>query len=106
MGKDSMPVLLPMELDEFWERVGTIVRECLREVMREKVAAPLAASVMETPGLTEKPLFRISEVCRLFGISRPTVNAWVEEGKLRKVKIGGKVFFIGSEIRALMQGEK
>ncbi len=61
--------------------------------------------IMETPGLTEKPLYRIAEICLLFNITRPTLDAWIADKKLRRVKIRGKVYFIGSEVRGLMEGK-
>jgi excisionase family DNA binding protein len=58
---------------------------------------------METPGLTEKPLFKMNEVCSLFKVTKPTIYDWVKCGKLKKVKIRSRVYFLGEDIRKLIQ---
>lgn len=39
--------------------------------------------------LPDKPYFRPDEVARLFAVSRSTVYRWIEEGRLRSVRIAG-----------------
>jgi excisionase family DNA binding protein len=62
-----------------------------------------ATSLIHTQGLTEKPLYKLNEVCSLFGISRMSVYDWIDAGKLRKVKIRSRVYFLGEDVRRLMQ---
>lgn len=45
-------------------------------------------------GLPDKDLFRPDEVVAYLGISRASFYRWVKEGKIRAVKIGGKLIRI------------
>ncbi|MBI1781175.1 MAG: helix-turn-helix domain-containing protein [Sphingobacteriales bacterium] len=53
--------------------------------------------------MNEKPLFKIEEVCSLFKVTKPTIYDWIKHGKLKRVKIRSRVYFLGSDIRQLMQ---
>jgi excisionase family DNA binding protein len=96
----SVPILIPFEPEEFWAQIRLIIRE---EVSINQKGLPLQTSIMETPGLTEKPLYKIHEICSLFKITKPTVYGWIKYGKLKKVKIRSRVYFLGSDVRQLMQ---
>ncbi|RTL60110.1 MAG: DNA-binding protein [Sphingobacteriales bacterium] len=96
----AVPILIPFEPDEFWSQIRLIIRE---EVERNRVTKATTENVLETPGLTEKPLFKIEEVCSLFKVTKPTIYDWIKHGKLKRVKIRSRVYFLGSDIRQLMQ---
>ena len=96
----SVPFLIPFEPEEFWDRIRIIIRE---EVSKHHTKSQADSSLMETPGLTEKPLYKIQEICSLFKISKPTIYDWIKHGKLKRVKIRSRVYFLGSDIRQLMQ---
>jgi hydroxylamine reductase (hybrid-cluster protein) len=82
--KAGIPMLIPYEPEEFWERMRMIIREEIKEKNNGKI--PVAN--LQTPGLTEKPLYRILEICALYSMSRrTTVHEWVKSGKLRKIKV-------------------
>ena len=96
----SVPILIPFEVDEFWAQIREIIRE---EFIRNQKEQPVSTSLMETPGLTEKPFYKIQEICALFKISNPTIYDWIKHDKLKRVKIRSRVYFLGSDIRELMQ---
>jgi excisionase family DNA binding protein len=96
----SVPILIPFEPEEFWAQIRVIIRE---EVSRNQKEQPVLVSILETPGLTEKPLYKIQEICSLFNITKPTIYDWIKHGKLKRVKIRSRVYFLGSDIRQLMQ---
>lgn len=97
----SIPILIPLETEEFWTRIRIIIRE---EVVRgQKEQSLISTSLMSTPGLTEKPLYKIQEICALFKVTKPTIYEWIKHGKLKRVKIRSRVYFLGSDIRLLMQ---
>lgn len=96
----TVPILIPFEPDEFWSQIRLIIRE---EVERNKATHVTAENIMEISGLTEKPLFKIEEVCSLFKVTKPTIYDWIKHGKLKRVKIRSRVYFLGSDIRQLMQ---
>ncbi len=101
MGQNSaVPILIPFEPEEFWQQIRLIIRE---EVARNQETKVISDSLMETPGLSEKPLFKMQEICNLFKVTKPTIYDWIKHGKLKRVKIRSRVYFLGSEIRQLMQ---
>lgn len=95
-----MPMLFPYEPDEFWAQIRQIIHEEVVQTQKTKLPE---SDLMVTPGLTEKPLYKVAEICRLFNISRTTVHDWVKHGKLRRVKIRSRVYFLGNEIKQLLQ---
>ena len=101
MPKDeAMPILIPLQPEDFWAQMRLIIRE---EVAKSQQGQSSIISLMETPGLTEKPLFKMQEICSLFRISKPTIYDWIKNGKLKRIKIRSRVYFLGSDIRSLMQ---
>ncbi len=96
----SVPILIPFEPEEFWAQIRVIIRE---EVSRGQKEHLTLATITETPGLTEKPLYKIQEICSLFKVTKPTIYDWIKHGKLKRVKIRSRVYFLGSDIRQLMQ---
>jgi excisionase family DNA binding protein len=96
----AVPILIPFEPEEFWSQIRIIIRE---EMRRNQKDLPACNSIMETPGLTEKPLYKIQEICSLFRVTKPTIYDWIKHGKLKKVKIRSRVYFLGSDVRQLMQ---
>lgn len=97
---NSVPMLFPYEPGEFWTQIRQIIQEEVRKANKEKTPE---GSLMETPGLTQKPLYKIAEICQLFKVSRTTVHDWVKHGKLRRVKIRSRVYFLGNDIQQLLQ---
>jgi len=96
----SVPILIPFEPLEFWGQIREIIRE---EICRNQKELSTAATILETPGLTEKPLYKIQEICSLFKVTKPTIYDWIKHGKLKRVKIRSRVYFLGSDIKQLMQ---
>jgi excisionase family DNA binding protein len=96
----AVPILIPFEPEEFWSQIRTIIRE---ELCMNQKEQQLCNTITETPGLTEKPLYKIQEICSLFRVTKPTIYDWIKHGKLKRVKIRSRVYFLGSDIRQLMQ---
>lgn len=93
-----VPMLIPYEPEEFWDKIRLIVRE----EIKQQVGRPADKSLLDTPGLKQKPLFKVNELCALFQISRPTLYEWIKDGKLKPVKIRSRVFFLGADVRQLL----
>ena len=96
----AVPMLFPYEPSEFWAQIRQIIHE---EVYKTQKKNPDVSTLMETAGLTEKPLYKISEICSIFNITRPTIYDWEKHGKLRRVKIRSRVYFLGADVKQLMQ---
>ena len=97
---NDIPVLIPYDQNEFWNEIRKIVAEELAKSQNEKLGK---GKIIVPSGLTEKPLYQISEVCALFNITRTTVHDWAQAGKLRKVKVRSRVYFLASEIRKMLE---
>ncbi len=91
---------MTLNFEDFWTQIRAIIRE---EVSRNKSEQPVMASILQTPGLTEKPLYKIQEICSLFKVTKPTIYDWIKHGKLKRVKIRSRVYFLGSDIKELIQ---
>jgi excisionase family DNA binding protein len=96
----ATPFLIPLETEEFWGQIRLIIRE---EVTRNHKDKSSTINIMETPGLTEKPLYKMQEICSLFKVTKSTIYDWIKHGKLRRLKIRSRVYFLGSDIRELMR---
>ncbi|HEX9504091.1 MAG TPA: helix-turn-helix domain-containing protein [Patescibacteria group bacterium] len=94
----TTPVLFPYDPGEFWQMIRQIIKE---ELALGNNSSNLAA--YETPGLTYKPLYKMSEVCDMFNVSKPTVYDWCKHGKLKPVKIRSRVYFLWQDIQQLLQ---
>ncbi|MBE7170035.1 MAG: helix-turn-helix domain-containing protein [Williamsia sp.] len=96
------PILFPFEPETFWKVIRQIVREELELV---KIQSPMSSS-SETHGMSNKPLYKISEVCELFRVTKPTIYDWMRHGKLKPLKIRSRVYFLSQDIQKLMQSYK
>lgn len=96
-----VPILIPIEPEEFWNQLRLIIRE---EVSNNKKEQPVYSNITEVAGLIEKPLYKIQEICSLFKVTKPTIYDWIKHGKLKRVKIRSRVYFLGSDVKRLMQG--
>ena len=97
--KPGTPILIPYEPQEFWDSIRRIIRE---EV--PKLPSNISPeNFSRVPGMTEKPLYRMDEICKIFSITRPTVYEWIKSGKLKKLKIRSRVYFLGSDVQELMR---
>lgn len=94
-----LQMLIPFEPEDFWEQIRVIVRE---EVNKNEKENHANGNLMNTPGLTEKPLYKMQEVCSLFKITKPTIYDWIKNGKLKRIKIRSRVYFLGSDIKELL----
>ena len=98
MKNGSTPMLFPYEPGEYWQNIRQIIRE---EVSKMKLEKP-AGSVFETSGLTYKPLLKITELCTLFQVSKPTIYGWIKVGKIKPVKVRSRVYFLWQDVQKLM----
>jgi len=54
---------------------------------------------------TNEHLLKPKEVCRILGVSYPTLRRWIKEGRIRAVQtLGGKYRIPESEVRRLITG--
>lgn len=94
------PMLFPIDPELFWQKLRVLVREEVSQLEQQP-----RSPAYETPGLTYKPLFKISEVCQLFQVTKPTIYDWIRHGKLKPYKIRSRVYFLWNDIQELLQPE-
>lgn len=99
---NSTPMLFPYDPEQFWRSMRQIIREEVGN-MEAKGRVP---SIYETPGMTNKPLYKIAEVCLLFQVTKPTIYEWIRCGKLKPLKIQSRVFFLWQDIQQLLQSSQ
>lgn len=104
MKSGATPILFPYDPEQYWQNVRQIIREEVSKIAKEKPAAE--GSVLETPGLTNKPLLKIPELCKLFHVTKPTIYGWIKIGKLKPVKVRSRVFFLYQDVIKLMNTEQ
>ncbi len=95
----ATPVLIPVELDNFWHQVRLIIREELQALNIQPVTE-------QSPGFVQQPLLKIEEVKKMFRVSHQTIHDWCNHGKLRKIKIRSRVYFLTEEIQELIGQNK
>src|SRR5579875_3576719 len=94
----STPILLPYNPEDFWQNIRTIMRE---EVTRLENNESRSAE-FQTSGLKYKPLYKMSEVCKLLQVTRPTIYDWIKKGKLVPYKIQSRVYFLWNDIQNIL----
>lgn len=102
MQNTPLPILIPYEPDVFWEEVRKIVRD---EVSKLDLSMPATASESVAHGVFNKPLYKMSDVCKFFGISEPTVRDWVRNGILKQIKIQTRVYFRHEDVQLLLKAK-
>ncbi|MBO9203366.1 MULTISPECIES: helix-turn-helix domain-containing protein [Niastella] len=99
MKSGNTPMLFPYDPVEYWQNIRQIIRE---EVTKMEKGKPDPGSVLKTPGLTYKPLLKISELCTLFQVTKPTIYGWIKVGKIKPVKVRSRVYFLWQDVTQLM----
>lgn len=102
MQNNPLPILIPYEPDVFWEEVRKIVRD---EVSKLDLSKPATALDRVTHGVANNPLYKMSEICKFFGISEPTVRDWVKNGILKQIKIQSRVYFLHEDVQLLLRSK-
>jgi len=95
---NTIPILVPIAQEEFWNQMRAIVSD---EINKFQVAKPEDGNY-QTAGLTYKPLFKITEVCNIFNVSRQTIYEWIKHGKLKPYKVRSRLYFLWNDIQAML----
>lgn len=102
MKSGNTPMLFPYDPVEYWQNIRQIIREEVSKMEKEK---PDPGSLLQTPGLTYKPLLKISELCTLFQVTKPTIYGWIKIGKIKPVKVRSRVYFLWKDVTQLMSNQ-
>lgn len=96
MERHETPVLIPVSQEEFWKKIRELIKTELVAVNKN------SPTVYSVPGLIEKPLYKASEVCDMFQITRQTLHEWGKEGIVKPYKIKSRVFYLWSDLKQLL----
>jgi excisionase family DNA binding protein len=91
------PMLFPVTPMEFWKQM----RALLEEVVDAKSTNPISDAPLTY--LPEKTLLKITEVCALFQVSKPTVYEWLKQDRLKSFKVRSRRYFLRSDIEAIIK---
>lgn len=97
MGEVQM--LFPMEPKDFWQKLKAIV---------EQVVIEHSNSVPPTDAFNNgyRPLLKVSDVCALLKISKPTLYEWMNQGKLSSIKIESRRFFRWEDVEKMIEANR
>ena len=96
--KQVLPILIPYEPSQFWEHIKKIIREEIKEFEN----SPALTGVKGIPGLKHKPLYKVSDLCTFFHVSKPTIYEWCKTGKISPYKIGSRTYFLYEDVQKLL----
>jgi len=94
---NETPMLFPMAPTEFWKQIKATIEEVVKANINQTAIQPL------TDHLPEKALLKLSDVCAVFQISKPTLYDWLRQSKLKSFKIKSRRYFLRSDIEAIIR---
>ena len=96
---NEVPMLFPMAAGEFWKQIRDVIEEVVNEKINQTFQPP------PTDHLPDKALLKMSDVCALFQVSKPTMYDWLRQDKLRSFKVKSRRYFLKADIEAMIQRE-
>ena len=94
----STPILIPLNQDDFWKTIRTIAQEEVSKMTRKNAQT----FDFEMLRLTYKPLHKITEVCGIFHVTRPTIYVWIKFGKLKPFKVSSRFYLLWNDKQTLL----
>jgi excisionase family DNA binding protein len=94
---ENVQMLLPIEPAKFWSQLKTIVEEVMEQKNAESSPSQFGQKY------SNQPLLKVSEVCKIFKVSKPTIYDWLRQGKLKSIKIESRRYFRWKDIEELIK---
>ena len=91
------PMLFPMAPAEFWKQIKSTVEEAVKANSHQTLTQP------HTDHLPEKALLKLSDVCAVFQVSKPTLYDWLRQNKIKSFKIKSRRYFLRADIEAMIR---
>ncbi|TXJ28350.1 MAG: DNA-binding protein [Chitinophagaceae bacterium] len=98
----ATPMLFPFSPEQFWASMRQIIREEISQAGKQAQVNP----AYETPGLVQKPLYKMAELCGMLQVSKPTIYEWIKFGKLKPYKIRSRVYFLWQDVQQLLNPDQ
>ncbi len=96
---NETPMLFPMEPNMFWQQMKKLIEEAVSEKTQKQTP-------QKEEHLPQKPLFKLSDLCFIFQVSKPTIYEWINDGKLRSFKIRNRRYFTREDVEAIIKGRQ
>jgi predicted DNA-binding transcriptional regulator AlpA len=96
---NETPMLFPMTPAEFWKQIKTTIEEVVKATNQTATQTP-------TDHLPEKALLKLSDVCTIFQVSKPTLYEWLRQNKLKSFKIKSRRYFLRTDIEAMIRSHE
>jgi predicted DNA-binding transcriptional regulator AlpA len=97
---NETPMLFPMAPAEFWKQIKTTVEEVVKANINQTSFQP------PTHHLLEKALLKLSDVCAVFQVSKPTLYDWLRQNKIKSFKIKSRRYFLRADIEAMIRNHE
>ncbi|MGN6602890.1 MAG: helix-turn-helix domain-containing protein [Ginsengibacter sp.] len=97
---NETPMLFPITPSEFWKQIKIIIENVIAEKLSQQKVSALNLH------LPEKALLKVSDVCEIFQISKPTLYEWLKQEKLKSFKIHSRRYFNRADIDDLIAGRR
>ena len=94
---NETPMLFPMAPAEFWKQIKSTVEEVVKANSNQASVQP------HTDHLPEKALLKLSDVCAVFQVSKPTLYDWLRQNKIKSFKIKSRRYFLRTDIEAMIR---
>jgi predicted DNA-binding transcriptional regulator AlpA len=94
------PMLFPMAPAEFWKQIRSTIEEVVKANNHQPAMQP------PTSHLPEKALLKLSDVCAVFQVSKPTLYDWLRHNKLKSFKIKSRRYFLRTDIEAMIRSHE
>lgn len=80
----------------------------IRSTVEEVVKANINQTSIQPPidQLPEKALLKLSDVCAVFQVSKPTLYDWLRQNKLKSFKIKSRRYFLRADIEAMIRNHE
>jgi excisionase family DNA binding protein len=95
---ENVKMLLQMEPEAFWRQLRNVVEEVVKQ--RE------TPSSLSNTKYSKDHLLKATQVCEIFKVSKPTLYAWLNQGKLKSVKIRSRRYFLWEDIEVLIKASR
>src|SRR6478736_6613582 len=96
---NETPMLFPIAPAEFWKQIKTTIEEVVKANNNQTVNQP-------PDHLPEKALLKLSDVCAIFQVSKPTLYDWLRQNKLKSFKIKSRRYFLRTDIEAIIRNHE
>lgn len=68
------------------------------DTLRSMISEAVGQAVDKVIAITQPKYLTRKEVAEMYSVTLPTIHSWVNSGKLKAVKIGGRTLFLAEDV--------